>query len=406
MNAPHNKGHIFVAFRNDDPSAAMDLDRERPIFSIFERHSVPQTLGVVPNISAADVHDPKQAGEMALDRNGEVVEFLRKHMERTGSEVAMHGYTHRTNRFSRPRRREHSEFRGLSLPEQQQMIEAGTEIITRSLHIKPFTFIPPWNQLDQNTLLACARSGYRAVSAGPFTPSHDSLIPFGANIGLEELLVVLPQARAARGPVLFNVLFHSRTLTSDEVSLLQAVVETVAEDPACETLTVRDAVLRFPELLAEVGEAARNIVPFDETPGTVRSRSLLYFHLGRRVGAARELDELRSQALGLFRQGDYQACGGLRCGIDRRCHQLLWMGRSLLVSGGFLLGLVALTLSRKFGEPGSAALAWWAPILPLLIGVGLARWVTASDTRKEALRAGLLASLGLAVGVVLGTIWK
>src|SRR6188474_2526995 len=93
---------IIVVFRNDDPSALSDLEHERRIFALFEKHGVPQTIGVIPNVSVSPLDDRRCGGEKSLLENPAMIAFLRDYVARSGSEIALHGYTHRPNRFSNP----------------------------------------------------------------------------------------------------------------------------------------------------------------------------------------------------------------------------------------------------------------------------------------------------------------
>ena len=95
---------VVVIFRNDDPSACSDVEHERKVAAIFDRYGVPQTIGVVPCHAVGDTHDPDGTEARPLESNPAMVQFLREYLARSGSEVALHGYTHRTSRRSQPAR--------------------------------------------------------------------------------------------------------------------------------------------------------------------------------------------------------------------------------------------------------------------------------------------------------------
>ena len=189
---------VIVVFRNDDPSARSEVTHEARVAAVFERYGVCQTLGVIPCCALGSHHDSTGAGEVEIGGNDEMVAFLRGYAERSGSEIAMHGYSHRANRFSIRRRREFAELRGLGLAEQEDKIRRGTELLVEAFGIRPATFIPPWNRLDANTLEGCARVGYRVVSAGAYTPTWGDMVSIGSNADLTTFPSLLD--RALRSP--------------------------------------------------------------------------------------------------------------------------------------------------------------------------------------------------------------
>ena len=128
LRETHKCPRVIIVFRNDDPSAISNLDHEREIFAMFERCGIPQTIGVIPLPSLASTRDPHGKGEQTLLNSPDHIDFLSNHVRRVGSEIALHGYTHRTNRYSVPGRREYFEFRFLPLAEQVRQSSGWSEI--------------------------------------------------------------------------------------------------------------------------------------------------------------------------------------------------------------------------------------------------------------------------------------
>jgi peptidoglycan/xylan/chitin deacetylase (PgdA/CDA1 family) len=387
---------VIVLFRNDDPSAVSILEHEREIFGLFERYNVPQTLAVVPKVALGDHHDPSAQGHRLLSDNPEMVDFLKNYARRTGSEIALHGLTHRANRFSIPGRREYAEFKYLPLSEQDEMIREGTEILERVFGARPATFVPPWNRWDRNTATACVRNDYRMISAGPYVTPLDGLLSLGCNTDLGSFERDFRRAKASRHRVILNVLFHSITLTAAQKVMLIQALEAVAQDKECEAATIRDMGARCADEVKSVNEAGRNFVEFHQVQGSVRARSWPYVAALGGVARPRSLIRPVARAMELYRDGDYPACRNMTAEIDRACARWMWSGRAAVFLAGLATGWAA-------GALAGASAAWLFPltIAPLCLGPLAARKATAPDTRSEMIVAGSLAAMGFALAICL-----
>lgn len=396
MTSVRAEPHIFVAFRNDDPSACSDLGHEREVFALFEQFGVPQTLGVIPNTSLSSLHCPDGDETLPLYGSQDVCQFLSDYVERTGSEVAMHGFTHQTNRYSIPSRQEYSEFCRLPLGEQVDKISAGGKIIEQALGRRPVTFIPPWNRLDSNTLTACERCGIKVVSAGAYTAEADNLISFGTNTNLAAFAGTFSEAKKGRGQVFLNVLFHSRTLhTQRDKELLARALATVSQSPECEPLTVWEAVSRFPDETREFNAAGRNVVDLHEAPGSIRARAAVYTKGVEKVGWKTVSKTLRKRAQSHYWRGEYESCRRLTRAIDRTCRVTAWTGRTLATLSGCAVGSLALLLFGRTFVLGLSPWPWLCAVAVLCGGVPVVRAATAADTRKEVALSTLLAAGGV-----------
>jgi predicted deacetylase len=394
--ATMREAKVIVVFRNDDPSALSDLEHEQEIFGLFERHHVPQTLAVIPKVALTDHHNPSGTGERLLLDNPQMVEFLKDYVLRTGSEIALHGFSHRANRYSIPGRREYAEFKYLPLAEQEEMIREGTEILERAFGGRPVTFIPPWNRWDQNTLTALVRNNYRIISAGPFVTPVDGLLSLGCNTDLAAFERDFRQAKESRRRVFLTVLFHSITLKAGHKELLIQALETVAHDDECQAGTMKDLGASCADEIRSVNEAGRNFVAIHQVPGSVRARAWpSVASLGRSVRSG-SLSHLLHQANELYRAGDYSACRNLTAEIDRACGKIMWAGRAVVLVAGLVAGGVAAALA-------GAKANWVFPLAlaPVILAALAAQRTTSPDTRSEIIAAGNFAALGFALAICL-----
>jgi peptidoglycan/xylan/chitin deacetylase (PgdA/CDA1 family) len=393
---------IVVIFRNDDPSACSDVAHERRVAEIFEKYGVPQTIGVVPCHAVGDTHDPTGTDTLPLDRNRPMVEFLREYVARSGSEVALHGLTHRTGRKSQPARREYFEFRRLTAAEQAGMLRRGTSVVVEAIGIRPTTFIPPWNRLDHATLRACAEVGLEVASAGPFTSPHQAVMALGTDCSTASLPDRLGQASGSPDRVLLRVLYHSPTTRSEEaLAALERAVRCAVETEGCEVLTLAETARRYPDDVRLANEAARNIVPQDEVLGSDRARAVVYHRLLRRLGLGRRLEACYRQARRLYERGRYTDTCRLSPTIDRLCRRTLRTGRAIAtVAGGALgLGLAAAVATAPWSTRLTVDAA--AAILAALAGLAGRVLVTAEDSKREAGVVSCLLALGALAGAAL-----
>lgn len=396
MSPAEPEPRIVVVFRNDDVSALSDLEHEREIFEIFERFGVPQTMGVIPCISASDFHSKEIGPVRPLSDNLAVCDFLRRHVARTNSEIALHGYTHRTNRHSMPRRREYFEFKQLPLVEQENMLRQGLAILEQALDVRPKTFIPPWNRLDRTTMAACAQVGLHIVSAGWFTSRTDDVIACGTNTNIQSFGEHWVEAKRSSRRMFLHVLLHSRTTKSaGEKRLLASAVDVASRDSECAVMTVGDAVARFPSEIDQLNEAGRNIVAFSEVPDSDRARLWLYLKLAPRLAARTAPILTAHSAVRLYRQGNYAACARLSEVINRQSRRLLWLSRGGVAVAASVFALAASASLNKLLSSAHSHCLWAGALLPVLAGGILAAKATAKQTRRESLLAGLIAAAGI-----------
>lgn len=382
---------IVVVFRNDDPSAASDVARERRLFEIFEHWKVPQTIGVVPNMTLADRHVLGSGGTAPLAGNPAMVELLTRHCDKVGSELALHGFTHQTNRFSLPARRFYFEFARLPLAEQEELIRNGAGMLREVTGRTPRTFIPPWNRGDANTLLACERAGMRVFSSWVYAPPAPGLLAFGCNSTLPEFAGHLELAKRSERRVFINVLLHTPLMRSEEEhQLLDRVLRTVREEPACAAMTIADAATRYPEELREYNLAGRSIIGLYEDMDTPRARAHVYTAagLGRRVGT------LQREAVTHYRTGNYASCRPIDQRIEAVSQRYLWTCRVVALLAALVVGRVLVSVVP---QAVNALLGVGFVVLWLGAMLVMSR-ATSPDTRHEVAMLTAFVNSGLLIG--------
>lgn len=389
-------GRAIVVFRNDDPSAMSDVEHEKRVAAIFEKYNVPQVLGVIPNCCEEGFREIRGTRNRPLASNPAMVDFLRQYAARSGSEIALHGYTHRTNRLSIPARREFFEFRDVGLSEQLAWMKAGTEIIESALGVRPTTFIPPWNRLDVDTLAACEQCGYKIVSAGAWTPTRPGLLSLGTDCDLADFPRRLELALKNENTVLLRVLFHSLTIrTDEELRILEAAVRLAANSAHCEALTLSQIAGRFRDQARKANESAMLIVDPTERTGTPEARAELYYRVAGKISG--QQGKVRSHLKALHEAGRVDQLSSLQTLAAGSAVRTLFLGRLLCVFLAAQISGLALAVTRTMDSPMRGIALGTIGVMLVLSGLVASRMATAPDTRREILLAMFLALLGMAI---------
>lgn len=87
---------VYLLFRNDDLCALSQPEKERSVFRLFEKYSIPQVIGVIPKVTE-DQHDCLNQSFHPLSENQEIVSLIKEYHSKGLIEIAQHGLTHRTN---------------------------------------------------------------------------------------------------------------------------------------------------------------------------------------------------------------------------------------------------------------------------------------------------------------------
>lgn len=196
------QGKIQVFFRFDDITALSNIVFERQLAAVFQQLKVTCSIGVVPMVTKGDFEDPAPRGSAVFSK--EKIDFLRTAVQDGAFDVLLHGYSHQTKeRCSKP-----SEFAGLSLGKQEELLRSGKSYLKKSLGIDVTCFIPPWNTYDRNTLQALKNTGFKSLSANLEGPVASGLNFVQYTVGITGLRAALKMALDKGMGGLVGVLLH------------------------------------------------------------------------------------------------------------------------------------------------------------------------------------------------------
>ncbi len=199
--------------RIDDLCPSVDHRRLERLLALVRAYAIRPILAVVP-----DNRDPELACSPA---DPEFWQKMRE-LESLGAATALHGcYHHCASRGKSliPLHRR-TEFAGLPLDEQREMLCAGLEIL-RGHGLHPALWVAPRHGFDRNTLTALRGEGINYLSDGL------ARIPF-----LREGVVWIPQqlwAPVSRRRGLWTICLHPNSMTQTQSDALRAFLEKHAE---------------------------------------------------------------------------------------------------------------------------------------------------------------------------------
>lgn len=236
---------ITVSLRFDDPSATSDRELEEGILAAAKRHGTPLTLAVIPFRRVAEellVLDQERAAHLVAAQADGIIE------------IALHGHSHEqraTTSHGQP-----SEFVGLPLKTQQQLIQDG---LTRlcALFPRPVTgFVPPWNSFDAVTAVCVADAGLRYLSAGWENPTNartPRLLPRTCQVSRIREAVAEARRFGRLAPIVVGVMHHYDFAESGSP---QAVMDLVRFEELLAWLAAQSDVCIRP-----LGELSRELSP-------------------------------------------------------------------------------------------------------------------------------------------------
>ncbi len=147
-----------ITIRMDDITPDMDFEKFTRFKTILDKHGIKPLIGVVP-----DNKDKK------LQKNPPRADFweMVSGLQQEGWIVAMHGYNHiyTTREAGIFPIGDKSEFAGLSLAKQDEMIREGKRILKGHGIITDF-FMAPSHSYDRNTLKALKKNGFCRITDG------------------------------------------------------------------------------------------------------------------------------------------------------------------------------------------------------------------------------------------------
>jgi peptidoglycan/xylan/chitin deacetylase (PgdA/CDA1 family) len=197
-------GRITVFFRFDDFSETSPVPVETGLVGALRKTGVCATFAVIPAVTEGAYHSPGDRGVLPLGATK--IRFLRQAIEDGAIDVALHGWNHRSRSNTSP----HSEFVGVSAPEQKELIESGRDLLRTAVGVAPRVFVPPWNRYDDGTLDALTAHDFTCVSANRYGPSRTGALRFlPTTADLREVRQAVEAARKSQDPApVVGVLLH------------------------------------------------------------------------------------------------------------------------------------------------------------------------------------------------------
>lgn len=147
-----------IAIRMDDITPDMDWEKFRKFKEIVDKLGIKPLIGIVPDNRDDNLHK--------TEVNSDFWRYV-KALQDNGWCIAMHGYQHiyTTKKGGLFPLNLFSEFAGIPLPEQRNMIQKGTEILKQH-GISTDIFMAPAHSYDRNTLKVLKEFGYNKITDG------------------------------------------------------------------------------------------------------------------------------------------------------------------------------------------------------------------------------------------------
>ena len=179
----------------------------RRVIEIVAKYNARITIGVIPNVVSGSPGYQSEDPEYALLSScPEEVAVLKHGVEAGCVEIALHGYTHEVLTENNGHA---SEFGGRPYEEQYGRLAMGKKELEQALGFTVDTFIPPFNNHDNETLHALEELGFNAISS---VAEEDDVagdlhfVPYTTS--LKYLRTAAMDAFSTDGPILINAFFH------------------------------------------------------------------------------------------------------------------------------------------------------------------------------------------------------
>jgi predicted deacetylase len=214
-----------ITIRLDDITPDMDFAKFNRFREILDKKGICPLIGVVP-----DNRDPKLHIE---DDRPDFWELV-KELQQKGWKVAMHGYRHLYTTadpglFPIGNK---SEFAGLPLNEQNDMIRSGKEILEEKGIITDI-FMAPSHSFDRNTLIALKNNGFSRMTDG-----------FGIRPYRKEEIVFYPISVSRKRSLkdkrdgLVTFVYHANSMTDRDFEKLEQLLDTAEVVSYSENATI------------------------------------------------------------------------------------------------------------------------------------------------------------------------
>jgi peptidoglycan-N-acetylglucosamine deacetylase len=145
-----------VAFRLDDIQDYFLNNVSLHIIQTFQNNNASLTIGIIGNYFGNDLYLVSNLKDK-IDNNDTTSNNPNPTLE-----IANHGWNH-------------EDFTSFSRDEQYSLIQKSNEKIFEKLRVTPIVFIPPYNNLNNDTLAAAQENGMKYISANTTTSTPSSL---------------------------------------------------------------------------------------------------------------------------------------------------------------------------------------------------------------------------------------
>ena len=339
---------IIIAFRNDDITAYSNPAQESTVLSIFRKHGVHQIFSVIPNPGRL----PSAEAESSL-KVSPIRDSLLAWQAARNVSFALHGYTDKQHHLSA------GEFDGVSLNKQRDWLRRGKDILDHALNTNVTMFAPPWNQADENTLIACGELGLNRFSGYRGAPPTPGMMMLNTNTvlfpdtnydeaghELPSLRVVLPYAHQTRSTCFLLVFYHSRAdfNAPGRFGALDSMLTFLGRDSLVNIVSFEDLAHLYGTELATYNIAGLNLVEIDDAKHSAALMSAAFSWIARKFGRTDNMDSLKYRALERYYTGDYTAVHALAGEAIGMCEQQMRIGRGILA---VVLGALAFLIARR-----------------------------------------------------------
>lgn len=154
---------LKIILRYDDYSRSSNLDVEQALFEATKSLGGSVLVGVIPFPGAK--YPTQGTGGMPLvaDLDEKKIGMLQRYASQGVIEIAVHGFSHKNNAAANE---PNSEFTGIPEHTQSLLLSTAKASLEKATGLRINSFIPPYNQYDNQTLKALESNGYKLLSAG------------------------------------------------------------------------------------------------------------------------------------------------------------------------------------------------------------------------------------------------
>ena len=201
-----------ITIRIDDITPDMDWNKFERFKKILDEHNIKPLIGVVPcNKDNKLKRQPERK---------DYWEYL-KDLQSKGWMIAMHGYEHvyvSRNAGIFPLNNK-SEFAGLSLAKQDEMIREGKRVLKLNGIITDF-FMAPSHSYDRNTLKALRKNGFYRVTDGFGTEPYEM-----DGIVFYPIAVSRAKALASKEDGIVTFVYHTNTMEDKDFDTFEKLFD-------------------------------------------------------------------------------------------------------------------------------------------------------------------------------------